>query len=237
MYRVNRFKRPVLITTDEVVFHAPTKQKIEPRLIESSIIVAEERFIRPELGWDLYEDICNLKNKLLVTDADVADAVTKIPNADPVIVKGDMINALELFDAAGTKGTRYKDMWYKHLWKIVAEAVLVCALPEGFVQFGAEGSFHNSPPAGLMVTSGQVTPLASSMKWAVDKKVQDRLSPLLDSMHAYICNYKTDYGNLYTRPCPDCNKPQGVKNSGIALDIYDDEDDERCCGDGWFKKS
>lgn len=233
MYRLNRLRRNVLITVDEVLFHAPTKQQIEPRMIESSIIVAEERFIRPELGWDLYNAIAAEKNKALLTQAEVDAANLLLPaTTNPPTVIGDSLNALEQFTTS-----RYKDLWYQHLWKIVSEAVIVCALPEGFVQLGVEGAFHNSPPAGLMVTSGQVTPLASSMKWAVDKKVLDRLSPLFESMHAYICNYKQDFGTLYTKPCKECLPQDGIKNAGIALGIYDDDEPDDCCGAGWFKRS
>lgn len=217
--------RNVLITAQEVLFHAPTKQAVDMRPIEQSIIVAEERFIRPKLGYDLYESLCAEKNKVVV-EADLAELKTKTGN--PELKVGDLVNSFEFLSAPR------QELWKQHLWKIVAECVMISAYPEGFVQFGAEGAFHNSPPAGLMVTSGLITPLLSSMKWAIDKKVNERLEPLLESMHLYICRNLSSFGN-YIKACPDCNGNTGKSyTGGIALGLYDDDEDGRCCDDaGW----
>jgi len=231
MYNKNALMRNVLITPAEVIFHAPTKHTIDPRMIGSSIIVAEERFIVPELGYDLYEALVTAKNQE-VTALNLADMNTKV--APDTVVVGDLVNALEYLSDP------YKKFWKNHLWKIVAECVLVAAFPEGFVQFGSEGAFHNSPPAGLMVTSGFVTPLASSMKWAIDKKVKDRIDPLLQSMHNYLCKNQADFA-LYGKlsQCPQCqgDTTNQLKYTGLALGIYDEidgEDNTSCCNEkGW----
>lgn len=227
MYRKNNLMRNVLITADEVIFHAPTKHILDPRMIEHSIIIAEERFIRPALGTALYEDICNTKNTE-VTSINIDTLRTKMGNTE--IKEGDIINAFEFLTAP------YISLWKQYLWKLVAECVMISALPESFVQFGSEGAMHNSPPAGLMVTSGFVTPLLSSMKWSMDRKVQDRLTPLLISLENFICVHISDYPK-YPRECPDCNKEnKNLKSAGIATDIYDDYEDGSCCEPGWMLK-
>lgn len=47
MYSINRLNRPVLITPDEVLFHAATDHSVDARQILQNIIIAEERIIRP----------------------------------------------------------------------------------------------------------------------------------------------------------------------------------------------
>lgn len=224
MYTVNRLMRNTLTTPIEALFHAPTKQNVDVRPIESSIIVAEERFIRTELGYDFYEYMVNTKNKTLANSGEVTIAQPLVGATDPVLTVGDIVNAFEYLPQA------YQTLWKQHLWKLVSECVIASAFPEAFIQFGAEGAFHTVPPAGLMVTSGLVTPLTSSMKWALDKKILNRISPLLESMHTFICKNKADYP-YYKRECPGgCNgDDENVKSkwSGFCLDIYRDLDDSR----------
>ncbi len=236
MYTINPLMRPVLITTEEVLFHAPTKHTIDPRQIEQSIIIAEERFIRPELGFALYDTMALSKN-VVVTGANIATlqaAVDATPRTDgvtpPILVEGMIVNALEQLSPTN------QGLWKQYLWKLTAECVLTVALPEGFVQFSSEGAFHSVPPAGLMVTSGLVTPLLQSMKWSLDKKIQDRIAPLIQAMHNYLCKYKTDFPLYNSKGCPDCENTaenSQRKWAGLALGLYDEVDgvdeDERCC--------
>lgn len=227
MYNLNPLMRNTLITFEEVMFHAQTKHTIDRRQIEQSIIIAEERFISTELGADLYDALTMAKNK--VVDSGTLAATQILVGASPVIQSGDLINAYEYMSA------EYQALWKQHLWKLTAECVMVSAFPEGFVQFSSEGVFHTVPPAGLMVTSGLVTPLLPSMKWMMDKKIMDRISPLLNSMHRYICKNKVNF-SLYGKECEDCSKPN-AKWSGIATGLYDETDQllfgsDRCCDDG-----
>lgn len=220
MYNLNKLERNVLITVEEVLFHAPTKHTLDPRMIESSIIVAEERFMRVELGSAMYDYIVDNKN-VLVTVGNVG-ALETVSGLDLTV--GQILNGYEQLNPS------YQALWKQHLWKIVAECVIISAYPEGFVQMGSEGTIHSSPPAGLMVTSGQVVPLLSSMKWVIDKKIQDRLSPLMNSMHDFICKNKSANGyDLYLKTCPevDCagNVKERQKFTGVVMDIYDDVDE------------
>lgn len=228
-YNINDLNRNVLITPKEVIRHAPTKHVLDERMIASSIIIAEERFIRPELGSTLYDAICAQKNVVITSGNQTAMQTASGIATLPI---GTILNAYELITS-----NQYKNLWNQFLWKVCAECVLVAAYPEGFVQFGSEGSVHNDPPAGLQVTSGFVVPLLSSLKWIVDKKVQDRIGPLLSAMHDYICRNISDYATWYDQTkCPDCNKPGETdrKWTGWATGLYEDDDNERRCKPGRF---
>lgn len=222
-YNKNNLMRNVLITANEVMFHAPTKHTLDQRMIEQSIIIAEERWIRPELGSALYDAMVNTKN-VEVTLVNQA-ALQVLIGAEPVLAVGDIVNSYKTMSSA------YQALWKQYLWKLIAECVIASAYPEAFVQFTSEGINHTSPPAGLMVTSGSVVPLISSSKWVLDKKVQDRIGPMISAMHSYICRYKTDY-TLYIGTCPDCeDENPKSKWSGLALGLYDDIDNpsSNCC--------
>lgn len=219
MYNLNTLMRNVLITPKEVLFHAQTKHSIDTRMIEQNIIVAEERFVRPELGFNLYDDIITEKNNT-VDVSNKASLQALITTEEDLLEIGQVVNAYEFLSTA------YLRLWKQHLWKIVAECVMVVSLPEGYIQFGSEGTMHTVPPAGLMVTSGFVTPLSRDLKWALDKKVQDRVAPLLQSMHNFLCKFKADYA-LYDKDCP-CEKDvegKQIKKTDLILSIYDDVDD------------
>lgn len=224
MYNLNTLMRNVLITQEEVLFHAQTKHTIDPRMIESNIIIAEERFIRPELGFNMYDDMVDAKNNT-VTIANKAALQALITTEEYQLKDGDVVNAFEFLSVP------YQKLWKQHLWKIVAECVMVVSFPEGYIQFGSEGTMHTVPPAGLMVTSGFVTPELRSMKWMLDKKVQDRIAPLIQGMHNFICKFKTDYVK-YIKECPCDKEVEGkqLKKTDLVLSIYDDcDDDGRSC--------
>lgn len=109
--------------------------------------------------------------------------------------------------------------------------------PEGFIQFSSEGMFHTVPPAGLMVTSGLVTPELRSVKWLMDKKMQDRVAPMLQSMHAYICLHRNDYGFgiYYMRECA-CDQDIRNKRTDILLNLYEDDENTCGCEPGWGQR-
>lgn len=222
MYRINPLMRNVLITTDEVVFHAPTKHTLDPRTIENSIIIAEERFIRPALDFEMYTEIANAKN-VLVTSSNKANLQSKI-GTGYTLTEGEIVNALEELNAD------YQKLWKEHLWKLTAECVMLIAFPEGFIQFGSQGVVHTSPTSSVMTATGDVTPELKSVKWALDKKQQDRIDPLLESLHDFICRNRGKYPK-YKKYCP-CDEVQtNTKRSDIVLGLYDET--PNCC-DNWM---
>lgn len=233
MYRLNELKRNVLITPDEVIFHAPTAHTLDPRQIENSIIVAEEWAVRPMLGYDYYEALTASKN-LVITSGNLA-AQQALFNASQAtgatahtLVEGEVVNAYEYLS------TDNKKLWTEHLWKFIAEAVLMVAFPEGFVQFQSAGVVHNQPASGPMNSADIVTPDLRSVKWAMDKKMMMRLDPLREAMHLWLCKQKkadsTKY-TLYEKPC-DCNA-DGIaykRKTDFIFGIYDDDDtNTNCC--------
>ncbi len=212
MYRINPLMRNVLITTDEVIFHAPTKQTLDPRTIQNSIIIAEERFIRPALDFDMYNQLVNAKN-VEVTNGNKSILENKY---GATLMVGQVVNAFEEMTSDNQK------LWKEYLWKLTAECVMVIAFPEGFVQFGSEGVVHTSPPASMMSTNGLVTPDLKSVKWAMDKKQQDRIDPLLEALHDFICRNKEKY-TLYKKQCPCDEEHLKTKRSNLVLGLYDDD--------------
>jgi hypothetical protein len=123
-------------------------------------------------------------------------------------------------------------LWLEHLWKLVAECVMVIAMPEAFVQFGTEGVMHNMPQASPMQTAGQVTPDLKSVKWVMDKKIMDRIDPLLISLKNWICYKRTINTGIYAKypvqcGCENDNTRQSRKTD-IVLGLYDEEDVD-CC--------
>lgn len=229
MVRLNPLQRNVLITNHEVIFHAPTQHTLDPRSIQQAIIIAEERFIRPALGEDLYEEMLAQKNTE-VTGENLA-AQQQLLNTSmagtqniPVLKEGDIVNNTDGLSANN------RTLWKQHLWKLTAECVLLVAFPDGFVQFASSGIVHNNPPANLMMTtqSNLTTPELKSVRWMMDKKLMDRIDPLIEAMHTWICKRKDQYP-LYDKPC-DCDAKGAPfqKKTDWVMGLYDDE--EKNCG-------
>lgn len=230
MYRKNQIYRNVLITPDEVIFHASTRHTMDVRMVENSIIVAEERLIMPTLGHEFYNSLIEEKN-VTVTSANKSALQAAVNNSLPAgsqivtLQEGDVVNSMSHLS------TDNQALWKQHLWKLTAECVMLSAFPEGYAQFTSEGVQHMNPVNPM--SGGAATPELRSMKWSMDKKMMDRIDPLREAMHLWLCTKrksdKTKYP-LYTKPC-DCNV-DGVaykRKSDIVLGIYDDENDSNCC--------
>jgi hypothetical protein len=230
MYNINPLGQNVLITPAEVIYHAPIDHNFDPRTVQNSIIIAEERWIRTTLGHDLYQEMATEKN-VIVDDTNRADLQTHFN--DVTLVNGMIVNAYEFLGADNLQ------LWKKgNLWKLIAECVMVLVIPDGFVKTTTQGVVHPNPPASVMSQSGAVTPDLRSIKWVMDKKMQDRIDPLSQAVKDYICRNKTVYP-LYTYcPCEDdCADQNGLKGgtgskkSQWATGIYDQPQND-CC-DGW----
>jgi hypothetical protein len=100
MYRVITQLRKVLITPDEVIAFCLQGHTIDPKMIEPSIIVAEERLVRPFLGFDFYESLVAQKCKI-ITEANKEAIQTLINDSlpdeaqDVVLEVDDIVNAME----------------------------------------------------------------------------------------------------------------------------------------------
>jgi hypothetical protein len=207
MYKLNELRRPVLITPDEVIFHASTKHTLDRRMIAQSIIIAEERFIRPALCSAFYDAILAEKNTVITAgnkatqQALVDEYYLNGKDKPKELVEGDIVNASEYLSEENL------DLWMTFLWKLVAECVILTSVSDAFIQFTSEGPVHTQPTAGPLVGAGAVTPDLRSIKWTMDKKMMDRIDPLTEAMHRWLCAARdadSDSFGLYTKKC-DCS--------------------------------
>lgn len=217
MISKNPLKTKVLITTDEVIFHAPVDNQGDARTILQSIIIAERRFIKPILGSTLYQTLIDAKNKLVTAD-NIVEYQTAIDDEthddrEPVtLVEGDMVNSDTFLDSTQA------DLWHTCLHKIVAESVWFCALPVNRSRFTAQGIIHNFPQEALG-TSNSVSVDLRTLKHLMDRGLQDRISPLIDDMHSYMC---VSHYPGYTREC-GCDGKGTPKKTDFILGMYDED--------------
>lgn len=225
MIGVNPLKQKVLITTDEVIFHGPTDNTVDTRIILQSIIIAESRFIKPLTGLVAYTKLIDAKNTLVTTEnrsslqAAVNEGRVSGTNRETIVLQlGDYVNSDTYLSAT------QKDLWNNYLHKITAECVIYTALVNNRARFTSKGVIKNFPN-----TIGNAGDSASvdlfELKHMIDRTLWYRIGPLIDDMHGYLCKVK--YPD-YTRQC-DCDgiSKDLYKRAGLSLSMYD-EDDERC---------
>lgn len=230
MYRINRLNRNVLITADEVLFHAPSEGNVAERDIIQNIIIAEERFVCDALCAEFYYDFINKKNKI-VTETNQGELLNKINDSlDNYGLKnieksdlpiGIIINAIEFVD-----NKDYVDLWNMFLWKFTAECVdLMCIVPN-WLRHTNQGQMLNSPRVigyGTESGSGDV----KEVKFKLDSMILDRINPFKEKMHEWICQ-RIEKFPLYCKECRNCNcysgknKDKSIKaqKSDIILGIY-----------------
>lgn len=217
MISKNPLKTKVLITVDEVVFHAPVDNLADGRTILQSIIIAERRFIKPILGATIYQELIDAKNRLVDAsniDAlqDLIDAETGEDREQQTLVEGDLVNSDTFLDETQLA------LWQICLHKIVAESVWFAALPVNRSRFTAQGIIHNFPQESIG-SSNSVSVDLRTLKHLMDRGLQDRISPLIDDMHSYMC--VTRYPN-YSRDC-GCDGTGRAKKTDFILGMYDDD--------------
>lgn len=230
MYRFNQTKRFVLISTDEVIAKAAIDQSTDVRLIENCIEVAEERFIVPALGDDFYESFISKKN-IIVTNANQAELLAKVNDALVAEGKaaitaddlkpGSIINAIELVEDPNLVA-----LWNRFLWRICAEAVDMMTTVPSWLRHTAQGQQHNNP--NVIGGNGQNSASGSrrDVEFKMDKMIQDRINPLIERMHKWIC----DRSDVY----PDYEVPCGCEEDGVSdqfkggwiMGVYDDDEED-----------
>lgn len=224
MYRVNPLPRKVLITTDEVIAMGPTDSTVDPRVLLQSIQIAEERFIKPSICKELYYDFRNQKN-VIVTEDNKTTLQEKFTNSSPAVtlVVGEMVNSIE-----EVVNQYYKELWNEYLWKIAAECVVYIASPTNYSRFTATGEVQNNPKNIANEGKGSETVELKDMKWKLDKMLMDRIDPLIEAMHEWLCENKQNLA-LYT--CKKCaTNETGVsvkRKTAFIHDIYP-RYDENC---------
>lgn len=223
----NPLRTKVLITTDEVQFHAPTDSNIDVRVILQSIIIAERRFIKPMVGKTVYEALINSKN-MLVTSGNKAALQTDLNTGRGsdreviVLNEGDYVNSDTYLDV------KQLALWQEHLHKLTAECVWYCALPVNRSRFTAKGVIKNFPET-ISQEQESVTTDLKDLKHLMDAGLFTRVSPLIEDMHRYMCDASFPG---YDRDCSCDSKGSPYKNrSGVYFGLYDDDSDCNCKGE------
>lgn len=235
MVRLNRTLRNVLITSDEVKFHAPTTGEEGERTILNNIIVAEERFVATAIGYEFYEYIADRKNILVTNDNlydlrkrisdDYAKEGTKVP--DDFIQVGDIVNSIDFVEDEWIR-----KLWYQYLWKITAECVELMTLVPSWLQTTKAGQQLQNP-ASIASTLNSASGVRNDVKFKMDNALLERIEPLLERMHNWICRHKINFPK-YNKDCSNCDCCGGNKlnnelkqNIGFSFGHYDDY--ERFC--------
>jgi hypothetical protein len=223
MIGLNPLRTKVLITTDEVIFHAPTENTCDPRIILQCIILAERRFIKPVLGATLYGILIDKKNVLVTTD-NKASLQTSLntgrgTDREPIdLVEGDYVNSDTYLE------TEQQTLWKDYLHKITAECVWLVALPVNRARFASKGILKNNPET-ISENRDSVTVDLSDLKHLLDKGLNERITVLIEDMHSYLC--ESGFAG-YFKDC-GCNSEGTAvkKSSGVIFGLYDDDKPKR----------
>lgn len=214
MYRINRLKRNVLITPDEVIFHAATDQEISERSIFPNIIVAEERWIANSICDKFYEDFISKKNKEVTAEnqaelIDKINATIETPITDEDLPIGTIVNAIEFVDDEW-----YVKLWNRFLWKLTAECVDAMSIVPSWLGHTSSGQQKNNPNAiggnGKESASGEL----KDVQFKLDNYIQDRIDPIIERMKLWICQNKSHFPLF----CKDCGEICGCDETGNAPD-------------------
>jgi hypothetical protein len=219
MIGLNRLRTKVLITTDEVIFHAPIDQTVDPHIIQQCIIVAERRFVKPVLSKTLYNALIDKKN-VLVTAGNKAELQTALNSGrssdrEPIVlVEGDYVNSdTYMTDAQQT-------LWKDHLHKITAECIWLVALPVNRARFTAAGVEKNNPET-ISENRASVTVDLNDIKHLLDKGLNERITVLIADMHEYLCD--SNFPG-YEKECGfNSKEAHAQKSSGVIFGLYDDD--------------
>jgi len=234
MYRLNLLPRKVLITTDEVIRMGPVEETVSPGNLEQAIIIAEERFVKKLMCKDFYNAFRDAKN-VIVNSINKPFLETQI-NADNtgqsvVLSIGQMINAIEFVD-----NQWFKNWWFEYGWKIVAECVVYIATPTNYIKYTSQGQMQNNPQmlGGLgSQGAGSASVQLKDIKWTMDKLLMDRIDPLIEASHEWLCDNKINFPEYNCKECACANgKNDGVsylRKTGYVHDIYDNDLGTNCC--------
>jgi hypothetical protein len=227
MYRTINLPRKVLISTDEVIAQAPVVAVPEINNILAAIQIAEERFIKPAICKELYYDFRNEKNVVVTDDnKEALEAIMNEKSTGTVLLEvGDIVNAIELVSKP-----QYKDLWNEYLWKITAECVMYIASPTNYSRYTAQGEMENNPKT-IGSGEGAATVDLGTMKWKMDKLLQDRINPLLTAMHEWLFDNRNIFPLYNCREYKQDKDQVSVKGKTAWVNVYDNHRKRRCCDD------
>ena len=223
MYKIQPINKKTLIVLDEVVAATPIDNDVPVKHLQTSIQIAEAR-IKAEMCTDLYNDLREKKNKV-VTIINQSYIQSLFPS-DAVIEVGDIANAIEFVDDEW-----YVELWYEHLWKLLAEMTVYVASPMNFSRFTSQGEMHNNPRQIMNEGSGSATVELETMKWKMDKWNQDRISPLIASMNEYLYINRGYFPKVNCKDWYNSREPNGVsiqRKTAWITNIYKDKNTDEC---------
>jgi len=228
MYRVNLLPRKVLITSDEVIQLGPVEGTVDPRNLILAIQIAEERFIKKAICKAMYYEFRDQKNvEVTAINKAYLEGLINIGNSgEPVVLsEGQLVNAIEF-----VTDDWYKQLWYEHLWKLVAECVVYVATPTNYLRYSSAGEMQNNPKTITNEGQGSVSAESKDVKWKMDKLLMDRIDPLIESMHEWICDNKEHFPLYDCKEC-GCGDKNGVsyKRKTAWVNLYADETKSECC--------
>lgn len=203
MYRVNKLPRKVLIVSDEVIAWGPVSEVPEIGNIEKAIQIAEERFVKPLICKDLYNDFRDQKN-VVVTDINKEFLEDSFPTGT-ILEVGSLVNAIEFCD------TWYQTLWTEHLWKLLSECVIYVASPTNWSRYASAGELVNNPKSiSADSGSGGNSVDLADMKWKMDKLLMDRIDPLIASTQEYL------FDNRGSFPLHNCRDFSSLCGDNLA---------------------
>lgn len=214
MYKVNTLPKKVLIVSDEVIAWGPTTENPGIRNIEQAIQIAEDRFIKPLICKDLYNDFRTQKNTL-VTDIN-KDYLEGLFPTGTILQEGQLVNAIEFCDEW------YQTLWNEYIWKLLAECVIYVATPTNWSQYSASGEMVLNPKSiSADSGSGANSVDLADIKWKMDKLLMDRIDPLIAAVGEFLYDNRAQfpYYNCkdFSSLCGDCNQNERGNTTGISI--------------------
>lgn len=233
MYRINPLPRKVLVTTDEVIAMGPTVENVDPNNLLHAIIIAEERFVKKFMCKNMYYKMRDEKN-IIVGANNKSLLESKVNNGnsgvDILLEEGEMVNAIEEVTTPG-----YKEWWFEYGWKLVAECVVYIATPTNWSRYTAQGEVQNNPKTITGSGEGSMSGDLKDVKWKMDKLLMDRIDPLIEAMHEWMCDNKASLPGFdchdCSKYCSDHNTKDGIsykRKTGWVHNIYD-KATNKCC--------
>lgn len=208
MFQINPLKRKVLLTTDEVILHGPVADTVSPRNLLDAIIIAEERFLKQIMCKDFYYAFRDQKNQIVTSsNKDFLETHINEGNTGELLTLdlGDMVNSIDF-----VSNTAWVEWWYEFGWKIGAEAVVYTATPTNWSMYTSAGEMQNNPKSISNEGGGAVSVELKDVKWKMDKMLMDRLDPLIEASHEWLCDHRNEIGLYNCKKCACDTDNNGV---------------------------
>lgn len=214
MYRVLKTSSKTIISSDEVIFATSVDNNTDTKVINQAIQIAEARFILPLICKDMFEYLKENKN-VVVTSINKDLLETQV---GAILKIGGIVNAIEFIGDSW-----YNELWNEYLWKLIAECVIYIASPVNFSRFTSQGEMENNPKSPLEGQASASVSLAT-MKWKMDKMMQDRIAPLIAPTEQWLYDNRTHFPLVNCKNWTCSTIPDGVatrRKTPWIFGIYD----------------